>query len=127
MPIQTATTSRLSPPVTRTLRPSGSGSTVPTAGLIRSRTSSAGASMTIRAWTAQPVRATSRTTNSVRSPGNSTGVKPRPPGVRRVSQSTRYGAQAAVAGSRPDDVPPPLPAHQPVGLELDPLVVPANP
>ena len=63
MPIQTATISRLSPPVTSTLCSSSTVSTTPTVALIRRSTSAAGASTRIRACTAQPVEATSRSTN----------------------------------------------------------------
>ena len=85
MPIHTATTSTLSPPVTRIDSVSDTASTVPTAGLIFASTSSAVACTRIWVWTAHPVRATSRTTNSVRSPGKGCGATRRPPGVRSLS------------------------------------------
>ena len=44
---------------------SSTDSTTPTVGLIRATTSAAGASTVIRACTAQPVAATSRSTNAV--------------------------------------------------------------
>src|SRR6478735_2451760 len=65
MPIHTATTSTLSPPVTRSQWVSSTGSTTPTVGLTRARTSSADASTRTRQWTAQPATATSRSTNEV--------------------------------------------------------------
>ena len=64
IPIQTATVSTLSAPVTRTLWSSSTVSTTPTAGLMRRSTSSAGASTAMRQWTVHPVDATCRRTNA---------------------------------------------------------------